>query len=118
MQYFLAENWIVTTLGVVVGCGLALAVGFWLSTQYQLPRLDLYYLVGGVARPLGLGPAGGLAARVARRQGVSGHGHAKPTTCNSVRLQPQAHPRRLTNDFSHFKRRGSPGKPDRTGRGR
>jgi len=59
VQYFLAENWIVTTLGVVVGCGLALAVGYWLSTQYQLPRLDLYYLVGGV---LGLWPLGQLAA--------------------------------------------------------
>lgn len=59
VQYFLAENWIVTTLGVVLGCGLALAVGFWLSTQYQLPRLDLYYLVGGV---LGLWAVGQLAA--------------------------------------------------------
>jgi putative ABC transport system permease protein len=59
VQYFLAENWIVTTLGVVVGCGLALAVGYWLSTQYQLPRLDLYYLVGGV---LGLWALGQLAA--------------------------------------------------------
>ena len=49
----------VTTLGVVVGCGLALGVGFWLSTQYQLPRLDLYYLVGGV---LGLWVVGQLAA--------------------------------------------------------
>ena len=59
MQYVLAENWIVTTLGVLVGCGLALAVGYWLSTQYQLPRLDLYYLVGGV---LGLWALGQLAA--------------------------------------------------------
>ena len=59
VQYFLAENWIVTTLGVLLGCGLALAVGFWLSTQYQLPRLDLYYLVGGV---LGLWALGQLAA--------------------------------------------------------
>ena len=38
---------------------LALAAGFWLSTQYQLPRLDLYYLVGGV---LGLWAVGQLAA--------------------------------------------------------
>jgi putative ABC transport system permease protein len=59
VQYFLAENWIVTTLGVLMGCGMALAVGFWLSTQYQLPRLDLYYLVGGV---LGLWAVGQLAA--------------------------------------------------------
>jgi len=59
VQYFLAENWIVTTAGVLVGCGLALAAGYWLSTQYQLPRLDLYYLVGGV---LGLWAVGQLAA--------------------------------------------------------
>lgn len=59
VQYFLAENWIVTTAGVLVGCGLALAAGYWLSTQYQLARLDLYYLVGGV---LGLWAVGQLAA--------------------------------------------------------
>jgi putative ABC transport system permease protein len=59
VQYFLAENWLITTVGVVLGCGLALAAGYWLSTQYQLPRLDLYYLVGGV---LGLWTIGQLAA--------------------------------------------------------
>ena len=59
VSYFMAENWMVTTLGVVVGCGLALAVGFWLSNQFQLPRLDLYYLVGGV---IGLWALGQLAA--------------------------------------------------------
>lgn len=48
VRYFMVENWLVTTAGVVVGCGLALAAGFWLSRQYQMPRLDLYYLVGGV----------------------------------------------------------------------
>jgi len=59
VQYFLAENWIVTTIGVLIGCAMALGVGYWLSTQYQLPRLDLYYLVGGV---LGLWAMGQLAA--------------------------------------------------------
>ncbi len=59
VRYFMTENWLITTLGVVVGCSLALAAGFWLSTQYQLPRLDLYYLVGGV---LGLWLVGQLAA--------------------------------------------------------
>ncbi len=59
VQYFLAENWLVTTVGVILGCCLALAVGYWLSTQYQLPRLNLYYLVGGV---LGLWMLGQLAA--------------------------------------------------------
>ena len=59
VRYFMTENWLVTTLGVVVGCILALSAGYWLSTQYQMPRLDLYYLVGGV---LGLWAVGQLAA--------------------------------------------------------
>ena len=59
VRYFMTENWMVTTLGVVVGCVLALAAGYWLSTQYQMKRLDLYYLVGGV---LGLWAVGQLAA--------------------------------------------------------
>jgi putative ABC transport system permease protein len=48
VRHFLVENWMVTTAGVIVGCGLALAAGYWLSIKYELPRLDLYYLVGGV----------------------------------------------------------------------
>jgi len=48
IRYFLVENGLITSTGVVVGCVLALAVGYGLSVQYQLPRLDLYYLVGGV----------------------------------------------------------------------
>jgi putative ABC transport system permease protein len=59
VRYFMTENWMVTTVGVVVGCGLALGAGFWLSNEYQMPRLDLYYLVGGV---LGLWIVGQLAA--------------------------------------------------------
>jgi len=59
VSYFMAENWMVTTLGVVVGCGMALGVGFWLSNQFGLPRLNLYFLVGGVA---GLWALGQLAA--------------------------------------------------------
>jgi len=48
VRHFLVENWMVTTAGVVVGCAGALAVGYWISLKYELPRLDLYYLVGGV----------------------------------------------------------------------
>ena len=59
VRYFMTENWMVTTLGVVVGCILALAAGFWLSNQYQMPRLDLYYLLGGV---MGLWAVGQFAA--------------------------------------------------------
>jgi putative ABC transport system permease protein len=55
VRYFLVENALVTGGGVVVGCALALAVGYWLSVQYALPRLNLYYLVGGVLALWGIG---------------------------------------------------------------
>ena len=48
VRHFLIENWMVTTAGVVAGCGAALGIGYWISVKYELPRLDLYYLVGGV----------------------------------------------------------------------
>ena len=59
VRYFMTENWLITTIGVIAGCGLALGAGFWLSNAYGLPRLDLYYLVAGV---LGLWVVGQLAA--------------------------------------------------------
>src|SRR5262249_3429847 len=59
VRYFMVENGLITTAGIVVGCALALATGYWLSLQYHLPRLDLYYLVGGV---LALCVVGQLAA--------------------------------------------------------
>jgi putative ABC transport system permease protein len=48
LRYFLVENWLVTTSGVVVGCILALAAGVIMTRVTQTPRLPLYYLVGGV----------------------------------------------------------------------
>ena len=48
LKYFLAENWLITSLGVVLGCVLALLLGYWLSTTFELPRLKLYYLLLGV----------------------------------------------------------------------
>jgi putative ABC transport system permease protein len=59
VRYFMTENWLVTSLGVAVGSCLALASGFWLSTHFGLPRLDLYFLVAGV---VGLWIVGQLAA--------------------------------------------------------
>jgi putative ABC transport system permease protein len=68
VRYFLVENWLVTTVGVVVGCVLALGLGYWLSTQFELPRLPLWYLVGGVLAlwTVGLGAAMIPAQRAAR----------------------------------------------------
>jgi putative ABC transport system permease protein len=59
IRYFMVENAMITSAGVVVGCALALGAGYWLSVQYALPRLNLYYLVGGV---LALWAIGQLAA--------------------------------------------------------
>jgi putative ABC transport system permease protein len=58
IRYFMVENGLITSGGVVVGCALALGVGYWLSGRYSLPRLDLYYLLGGI---LGLWIIGQLA---------------------------------------------------------
>ena len=68
VQYFMVENWLVTTGGVIIGCVLALLLGFWLSTTFELPRLKLYYLVGGVAVlwAIGLAAAWMPARRAAR----------------------------------------------------
>jgi putative ABC transport system permease protein len=59
VSYFLTENAIILSTGVLLGCLLALAVGTWLSSAYALPRLDLTYLVLGV---LLLAAIGQLAA--------------------------------------------------------
>jgi putative ABC transport system permease protein len=59
VAHYLVENAIVLLSGGLVGCVLALAVGHWLTDQYQLPRLDLHFLAIGV---LGLAVIGQLAA--------------------------------------------------------
>ncbi|HKR34142.1 MAG TPA: FtsX-like permease family protein [Steroidobacteraceae bacterium] len=48
IRYFMLENWLLTTGGVVVGSVLAFAFGQWLSSAYSLPRLPPMYVVGGV----------------------------------------------------------------------
>jgi putative ABC transport system permease protein len=68
LRYFLVENWIITTCGAVLGCILALAAGVKLSTLYEMQRLPLYYLVGGV---LLLWIVGLLAVLVPARRAAS-----------------------------------------------
>ena len=48
IRYFMVENWLLTTGGVIVGSVLAFAFGLWLSSAYSLPRLPPLYVVGGV----------------------------------------------------------------------
>jgi putative ABC transport system permease protein len=48
IRYFMVENWLLTTGGVVAGSILAFAFGQWLSSAYSLPRLPPSYVIGGV----------------------------------------------------------------------
>lgn len=48
IRYFMLENWLLTTGGVVAGTVLAFAFGQWLSSAYSLPRLPPTYVIGGV----------------------------------------------------------------------
>jgi putative ABC transport system permease protein len=68
VRYFLLENWIVTTLGIVLGLGLAYALNYGLMTWSAGSRLDGRVLVPGVAAlwMLGLGAALGPALRGAK----------------------------------------------------
>jgi len=56
---FMLENAIILAAGASAGCLLALAMADWLSTQYQMPRLNLAYLAIGV---IGIAVIGQLAA--------------------------------------------------------
>jgi putative ABC transport system permease protein len=48
IRYFMVENWLLTTGGVIAGSVLAFAFGQWLSSAYSLPRLPPSYVIGGV----------------------------------------------------------------------
>jgi len=68
VTHFLVENAIILLAGAVVGCTLALGVAYWLTDQYQLPRLDLHYLAVGV---LIIAAIGQLAAWQPARRAAS-----------------------------------------------
>jgi putative ABC transport system permease protein len=48
IRYFMLENWLLTTAGVLIGTILAFAFGQWLSSAYALPRLEPIYVVSGI----------------------------------------------------------------------
>jgi putative ABC transport system permease protein len=54
-RYFLVENGLLSIAGILLGCGCALAVGYWLSAAYGLPPLNLVYLAGSVPFLWGIG---------------------------------------------------------------
>lgn len=68
LRYFLVENFLVTSFGIAVGLGLAVALNQLLVTQLEVPRLPLHHLPGGIVALwlLGLLAALGPAWRAAR----------------------------------------------------
>ena len=50
LRYFQTENFLLATIGIVIGMALAYGLSLWLMAHYELPRLPLFYLpVGAVA---------------------------------------------------------------------
>lgn len=48
LNYFLLENWIITTIGIVLGSMLGITFNYWLISSFELPRLDWYFVLGGI----------------------------------------------------------------------
>jgi len=55
IRYFMLENWLLTSGGVLAGAVFAFALGQWLSSAFALPRLDFNYVLAGIALLLVLG---------------------------------------------------------------
>ncbi len=50
LRYFQTENFLIVTVGIVIGMGAAFAISGWLMRQYEMPRLPFWYLpIGAVA---------------------------------------------------------------------
>jgi putative ABC transport system permease protein len=49
LRYFQTENFLLATLGVVLGMALAYGMSLWLMARYELPRLPAAYLPVGAA---------------------------------------------------------------------
>jgi putative ABC transport system permease protein len=48
VRYFMTENWLITTMGVVLGSVMAVALNYWLVNLYDLPAISWYYIPVGV----------------------------------------------------------------------
>ncbi|NQY64792.1 MAG: FtsX-like permease family protein [Alteromonadaceae bacterium] len=45
VRYFIIENWLVSTVGIVIGVGLSLLLNNFLMQQFSLPKLEPIYIV-------------------------------------------------------------------------
>lgn len=57
LRYFQTENFILATLGIVLGMGLAYGINLWLMSTYQVPRLPAEFLPIGALLLWSLGQA-------------------------------------------------------------
>ena len=48
IRYFIIENWLISTVGIVIGGGLSLLLNQFLMQQFSLPKLDLIYITNTV----------------------------------------------------------------------
>jgi putative ABC transport system permease protein len=49
VRQFVFENWLITSVGAVLGVVLTVVVAYWLEVSFELPRLDWRYLPAGIA---------------------------------------------------------------------
>jgi putative ABC transport system permease protein len=61
LNYFLAENLLITAGGVVVGIVLAVAINLWMIAHVEMTRLPWFYVLSGVIVLLLLGQGAALA---------------------------------------------------------
>ncbi|HEY3858054.1 MAG TPA: FtsX-like permease family protein [Gammaproteobacteria bacterium] len=48
VRYFMTENWLITTVGVLLGSVFAVALNYWLVQLYDLPHIAWYYIPVGI----------------------------------------------------------------------
>ena len=48
VRYFMTENWLITSVGVVLGSVFAVAMNYWLVALFQVPPISWYYIPVGV----------------------------------------------------------------------
>jgi len=48
LRYFQTENFLIVSIGIMLGMVLAYGLNLWLMRAYELPRLPLYYLPMGM----------------------------------------------------------------------
>lgn len=55
VRYFLVENWMITTGGVMLGTVLAIAINLWLAHSYEIDRLHPVYVPVAILAVWGMG---------------------------------------------------------------